>query len=91
MPRSLAETQDVERSAEIGMSSDKPTAKIDRRISVAPMMDWIDDLQTSLPIKLLRSAENACLLYVSSKPSDLAINSVEGHGRVRAVCVNAPR
>jgi hypothetical protein len=57
---------------------------IGRRVSVAPMMDWIDDLHTSLPIKLLRSAENACLLYVSSKPSDLANSSVEDHGRVPA-------
>lgn len=40
---------------------------IDRRVSVAPMMDWIDDLQTSLLIKFLRNRGNACLLYVSSR------------------------
>lgn len=41
-------------------------SKLDRRISVAPMMDWTDDVETSLPVKRLQMAEEACLLYVSS-------------------------
>jgi tRNA-dihydrouridine synthase A len=32
----------MENPAEIGISSDKTAAKIDRRVSVAPMMDWTD-------------------------------------------------
>jgi hypothetical protein len=30
------------------------------------MMDWTDDVETSLPVKRLQMAEEACLLYVSS-------------------------
>ena len=32
----------MERTEKIGISSDQTAAKIDRRISVAPMMDWTD-------------------------------------------------
>jgi tRNA-dihydrouridine synthase A len=42
MPRNPAETPDAEMPMKIGISSDKKAAKIDRRISVAPMMDWTD-------------------------------------------------
>ena len=41
---------------------------IGRRVSVAPMMDWIDDLETSLPINLLRSPESACLRLLNMVP-----------------------
>ena len=40
--------------------------KLDRRIAVAPMMDWTDDRRTTLWIRGLRPLRNACLLYVSS-------------------------
>jgi len=33
----------MESTGKIGISSDQKAAKIDRRISVAPMMDWIDE------------------------------------------------
>jgi hypothetical protein len=39
---------------------------LERKISVAPMMDWIDDLQIGFSIKYLAVAERPCLLYVSS-------------------------
>jgi len=39
---------------------------INRKISVAPMMDWTDDPPTTLTIKRLRVYGNACLLYASS-------------------------
>jgi hypothetical protein len=45
MPRNPAETPGAETPAKIGVSSDKKPAKIDRRISVAPMMDWTDDFR----------------------------------------------
>jgi tRNA-dihydrouridine synthase A len=32
----------MESTTKIGISSDQKVAKIDRRISVAPMMDWTD-------------------------------------------------
>jgi len=41
-------------------------AKLDRRVAVAPMMDWTDDRQTPLGVRCLRTARRACLLYVSS-------------------------
>jgi tRNA-dihydrouridine synthase len=41
-------------------------SELDRRIAVAPMMDWTDDPQTSFAIRCLRVRGNACLLYVSS-------------------------
>lgn len=40
--------------------------QIDRRISVAPMMDRTDDLIISCYLNSLASAEKTCLLYVSS-------------------------
>jgi hypothetical protein len=39
---------------------------MDRRIAVAPMIDWTDDLKIVSCINSLESAEKACLLYVSS-------------------------
>lgn len=40
--------------------------KIDRRVSVAPMMDWTDGEKTIFSINWLGPAQHACLLYVSS-------------------------
>jgi tRNA-dihydrouridine synthase A len=40
--RNTAETQQVENATEIGTSFEKSSKSIDRRISVAPMMDWTD-------------------------------------------------
>src|SRR5215831_6910852 len=42
MPTNPAETPDSAKAAKIGLSSDFSRGKIDRRISVAPMMDWTD-------------------------------------------------
>jgi hypothetical protein len=66
MPQNPAETPASEKPKEIGISHRKSAGMIDRRISVAPMMDWTDDLQTALLLKVLRRPENPCLLYVSS-------------------------
>jgi tRNA-dihydrouridine synthase len=33
----------MESTGKIGNSSDQKAAEIDRRVSVAPMMDWTDD------------------------------------------------
>ena len=40
---------------------------LDRRISVAPMMDWTDDLKSSFYINGLGLLENPCHLYGTSK------------------------
>jgi hypothetical protein len=40
---------------------------IDRRISVAPMMDWTDALLIASAFKSLGFLARACLLYVSSE------------------------
>jgi hypothetical protein len=44
MPTNPAETPESERPAKIDLSDDFSREKIDRWISVAPMMDWTDDL-----------------------------------------------
>jgi tRNA-dihydrouridine synthase A len=42
MPQNPAETPGAEIPTKIGISNNKTAEKIDRRISVAPMMDWTD-------------------------------------------------
>jgi tRNA-dihydrouridine synthase A len=42
MPNNPAETPQVEKTTKTGISSEKSSDLIDRRISVAPMMDWTD-------------------------------------------------
>ena len=42
MPRNTAETPQVENAIKGGVSVEKSSDFIDRRISVAPMMDWTD-------------------------------------------------
>jgi tRNA-dihydrouridine synthase A len=42
MPRNHAETRSEEKPTEIGIAIEKYAGKIDRRVSVAPMMDWTD-------------------------------------------------
>ena len=39
---------------------------MDRRISVAPMMDWTDESYFISWISYLESPKKACLLYVTS-------------------------
>jgi hypothetical protein len=41
--RNTAETRSMESTGKIGLSSEEKAAKIDRRVSVAPMMDWTDE------------------------------------------------
>jgi hypothetical protein len=66
MPRNPAETPESENAGKVGVSDEFSRKNIDRRVSVAPMMDWSDDPRTPLMIKRLRVYGNACLLYVSS-------------------------
>jgi hypothetical protein len=42
-------------------------AGFDRRISVAPMMDWTDEVYFGLLLSDLAESKNACRLYVASK------------------------
>src|ERR1700730_7162124 len=42
MPQNPAEKPHTENPTKIGLSSGQTATKIDRRISVAPMMDWTD-------------------------------------------------
>src|SRR5579864_2765167 len=42
MPRNRAETPEAKEPGKIGNSVDNSPGKIDRRVSVAPMMDWTD-------------------------------------------------
>jgi hypothetical protein len=44
MPRNPAETHGNEKPTEIGISDGKSAEKIDRRVAVAPMMDWTDEV-----------------------------------------------
>jgi hypothetical protein len=43
MSRNPAVTPRTESTEKIGISSEKSGAGLDRRISVAPMMDWSDE------------------------------------------------
>src|ERR1700686_1008506 len=42
MRRNPAETRNMENTVKIGISSEKQRTLPDRRVSVAPMMDWTD-------------------------------------------------
>jgi hypothetical protein len=44
MPTNPAETSGLGQPAQMGIPAEFSGGKIDRRISVAPMMDWTDDL-----------------------------------------------
>ena len=52
--------------------------EIDRKVSVAPMMDWADGVEFACQIIHLAATTRACRLFVSSQIPQ------------RAVCVNAP-
>ena len=41
--------------------------KLDRRVAVAPMMDWIDEEEIACRISRLVADRGACRLYVSSE------------------------
>jgi hypothetical protein len=66
MPINPAETRSAEKPTEIGISDGFPRGKLDRRISVAPMMDGTDEVNLTNKIISLRGAKKSCLLYVSS-------------------------
>ena len=42
MPNNLGETARSQKPIELGMGDGFPREKLDRRVSVAPMMDWTD-------------------------------------------------
>jgi hypothetical protein len=44
MPINPAATRRAEKPPEVGVSAGFPREKLDRRISVAPMMDWTDEV-----------------------------------------------
>lgn len=64
--RNSPETPRVENTAKIGIFVEKSAATIDRRVSVAPMMDWTDCPRIRFSIKALGRSRAPCLLYVSS-------------------------
>jgi len=45
MARNPAETRSMQSTGKIGISTEKNAQTIDRRISVAPMMDWTDEVR----------------------------------------------
>jgi len=51
------------------MFSEKQSVLLDRRIAVAPMMDWTGSVDFSRRITLFLCREIVCLLYVSSAAS----------------------
>jgi hypothetical protein len=66
MPINPAETPGSEMPTKPGVSADFSREKLDRRVSVAPMMDWTDEVNLGNKIIILRGAKKSCLLYVSS-------------------------
>jgi len=57
-----------------------PRGNIDRRISVAPMMDWTDEVYFIRQVSGLQVLKKACHLYVTSKLAgihgDFAVDDV---------------
>jgi hypothetical protein len=66
MPKNTAETPNSKMPINIGVSADLSREKLDRRISVAPMMDWTDEVNLLNEIIKLGALKMACRLYVSS-------------------------
>jgi hypothetical protein len=66
MPINPAETPESETPIKPGISAVVSREKLDRRISVAPMMDWTDKVNLTNKIINLGEAKMACLLYVAS-------------------------
>ncbi len=56
----------MENTGKIGIASEKPRVLIDRRLSVAPMMDWTDKVEFASWFSDLGNVKKACHLYVSS-------------------------
>jgi hypothetical protein len=67
MPTDPAATPGLEIPIKAGVSDDFSPRKLDRRISVASMMDWIDEANPFNKIINLGAAKMACLLYVPSR------------------------
>jgi hypothetical protein len=67
MPINPAETPEPGKPAKIGLSDDFSRGKLDRRVSVAPMMDWTDEAGFPPRISYLVQQKKSCLLYVSSR------------------------
>jgi hypothetical protein len=47
-------------------SNSVATSKLDRAVSVAPMMDWTDEDNRAFKINNIELSDILCLLYVSS-------------------------
>jgi hypothetical protein len=75
MPINPAETPDSQMPMKIGVSADYSREKLDRRISVAPMMDWIDEANATNEIINLGAPKPAGLLYISSS-IDLSVSNL---------------
>jgi hypothetical protein len=59
MPINPAETLSTEKPTDIGISDGFSREKLDRRISVAPMMDWTDEFNQANKIMNLEAVELA--------------------------------
>jgi len=57
----------TESPRKIGFSAEMRSRLIDRKISIAPMMDWTDYSHFYFCISRLHGPKRACLLYVSPK------------------------
>ena len=62
----------LENPTKIGRSIENTAAKIDRRISVAPMMDWTDGETSEFKFKDLALGKNDRSLYVAAKAAFFA-------------------
>jgi len=61
----------MQNPSKIGISVEKQSTSIDRKVSVAPMMDWTDAPHPTCLIKDLRSAENRVNLFVPAKNAEV--------------------
>ena len=64
--RNSAETPRMKNTAKQAILVEKGSAISDRRVAVAPMMDWTDEGESAKQLNDLLPPEESCRLYVSS-------------------------
>jgi hypothetical protein len=64
---------------------------LDRRISVAPMMDWSDEVKFGSRHNNLCAPKSACRLFVASLKNDFCLHPTDCGEKVRSKDDHFPR
>ena len=81
--RNLAATPSMENPIKVGIAAENKCTLIDRRVSIAPMMDWTDEVYSGLNIKSLQLREKAWHLYGTSEFDVAAVMLPRQHAAAR--------